>query len=62
MLSPVDHVSVSAISELVERCEGVFRDERQAWVSMNFDEKKPAKKGKDGSDDKADGKASGSNV
>ena len=40
MLSPVDHASVSCISELVARCENVLKDERQAWVSMNFDQKK----------------------
>jgi hypothetical protein len=39
MLSPVDQSSVALISELVERCESVFRDERQAWVSLNIEQK-----------------------
>ena len=47
MLSPVDHANISYISELVERCENVLRDERQAWVSMNFDQKKKAKVGEE---------------
>ena len=39
MLSPVDQSSVAQISELVDRCESVFRDERQAWVSLNIEQK-----------------------
>jgi len=43
MLSPVDQSNINMITELVERCESVFRDERQAWVSLNI-EQKTAKK------------------
>jgi hypothetical protein len=43
MLTPVDQSSVSAISELVDRCESIFRNERQAWVSLNFDTSKKTK-------------------
>jgi hypothetical protein len=39
MLTPVDQSSINMISELVERCESVFRDERQAWVSLNIEQK-----------------------
>jgi hypothetical protein len=37
MLPTVDQASVRKISELIDRCESVFRDERQAWVSLNID-------------------------
>lgn len=40
MLSLVDQSNLSKINELVDRCELVFRDERQAWVSMNLEQKK----------------------
>lgn len=39
MLSPVDQSSVNMISGLVERCESIFRDEHQAWVSLNIEQK-----------------------
>ena len=48
MLTPVDQSSVAAICELVDRCEAVFRDERQAWVSLNFDHSKMKSKQDDG--------------
>ena len=48
MLTPVDQSSVASISELVDRCEAVFRDERQAWVSLNFDHSKMKSKQDDG--------------
>ena len=42
LLTPVDQSSINTISELVERCESVFRDERQAWVSLNIEQKAQA--------------------
>lgn len=38
-LSPVDQASVGKISEFIDRCETIFRDERQAWVSLNIEMK-----------------------
>ena len=35
MLQAVDKSSTHNINDLVERCESVFRDERQAWASFN---------------------------
>jgi len=46
MLTPVDQSNMSIISELIDRCESAFRDERQAWVSMNIDADKKGKKDK----------------
>ena len=37
-LPVVDQANVSKISQLVNRCESVFRDERQAWVSLNIEQ------------------------
>ena len=54
MLTPVDQSNMSTISELIERCESSFRDERQAWVSLNIDSIKRGEKDK-GKDDGSGG-------
>ena len=45
MLSPVDQSSMSNVSDLIDRCESVFRDERQSWVSLNIEQKSNKKAG-----------------
>jgi len=44
MPTSVDQSNMSIIAELIDRCESAFRDERQAWVSMNIDADKKGKK------------------
>jgi hypothetical protein len=36
MLPLVDQSNINNVNELIERCELVFRDERQAWCGLSF--------------------------
>jgi len=46
-LTDVEKASMANVDDLVDVCEGIFQNERQAWVSTSMNVKKAAKKGEE---------------